>query len=163
MFNLAWFGWRYRILPFAHWCETFPPLCSPFCSPPVINASLHRNVLSWVVWQGQQQQKDSVYLGAITHSVYSWTSDRTAAVPAVVGEGLTRTFSFLCPAAREVWPSWESICPDTARERTTYSATTTGVSGKRLSTLRGFKLSARCAQKERNDCTWAETDVPTRW
>lgn len=53
----------------------FPPLSCLFRSPPVINASLHRNVLSWVVWQGQQQ-KESVYLGAITHSIYPRTSDR---------------------------------------------------------------------------------------
>lgn len=43
-------------------------------SPPIINASPRWNVLSWGVWQWQEQ-KDSVYLGAVRHSVYAQTAD----------------------------------------------------------------------------------------
>ncbi|XP_056903019.1 uncharacterized protein LOC130533538 isoform X1 [Takifugu flavidus] len=50
---------------------------------------------------------------------------RAAAVPEVVGEGPNETFRSICPAAREVQPSWESIHPDTACEGVTYSSTTT--------------------------------------
>lgn len=77
VFNLARFSWSCRILPLAHWCETLPSSVLSFFlrSPPVINASLHRNVLSWVVWQGQRQ-KGNLYLGPITHSIYCWDADR---------------------------------------------------------------------------------------
>lgn len=50
---------------------------------------------------------------------------RAAAVPQVVGEGPYTTFCSICPAARELQPSWESIHPDTACEGVACSSTTT--------------------------------------
>lgn len=50
---------------------------------------------------------------------------RAAAGPEVVGEGPNTTFRSICPAAREIQPSWESIYPDTACEDVPYSSTTT--------------------------------------
>lgn len=50
---------------------------------------------------------------------------RAAAGSEVVGEGPNTSFRSICPAAREVQPSWERIHPDTACEGVTYSATAT--------------------------------------
>lgn len=67
------------------------------------------------MWQGQEQ-KESVYLGAITHSIYSQTADsgsysgvsnlfKTASVPDEVGRNPKTAFSSVSTAARKVLPS----------------------------------------------------------
>ncbi|XP_044070717.1 uncharacterized protein LOC122884635 isoform X2 [Siniperca chuatsi] len=77
--------------------------------------SLHRNVLSWGVWRGQEE-KESVSLRAIPHSAYSQTADsesysggsnlfRTASVPDVMGRSPKTAFSSLTITARKVLPS----------------------------------------------------------
>lgn len=80
-------------------------------SSKAIAASLHRNVLSWGVWRGQEE-KESVSLRATAHSASSWTVDcgvsklfRTASVPDVVGRSPKTAFSSVTFATRKVLPS----------------------------------------------------------
>lgn len=80
-------------------------------SSKAIAASLHRNVLSWGVWRGQEE-KESVSLRAIAHSASSQTADcgvfklfRTASVPDVVGRSPKAAFSSVTFATRKVLPS----------------------------------------------------------
>ncbi|XP_070696540.1 (E2-independent) E3 ubiquitin-conjugating enzyme FATS [Pempheris klunzingeri] len=97
----------------------FPSLSTPNineASSKEIPASLHRNVLSWGVWWGQEE-KESVSLRAITHPAYSQTPDsgsnsgvsnliRTASVPDVLGGSPKTAFSSITIAARKVLPSF---------------------------------------------------------
>lgn len=70
---------------------------------------------------------------------------RAAAVPEVVGEGPNTTFRSICPAPREVQPSWESIHP--ACEGVPYASTTIS-SMSRVSNSR----PGRCGQNGMTAC-----------
>ncbi|KAM6997059.1 uncharacterized protein LKV04_005795 [Tautogolabrus adspersus] len=111
---------------------------SPSLSTPNINeasskdiaASLHKNVLSWGVWRGPEQ-KESVFLGEVTHSACSQTADRgsysavsslsrSASVPDVVGSSPKTAYSSITIASRKVLRSFstsrETLCPSSQRQ-----------------------------------------------
>lgn len=86
-----------------------------------ITASLHRNVLSWGVWQGPEE-KENVSLSPVTQTAYTqlWLQDsglsnllRTASDPDVLGRSPKTAFtSSITITAWNVWPSpVESVCP----------------------------------------------------
>nr|XP_033468464.1 uncharacterized protein LOC117247917 [Epinephelus lanceolatus] len=95
--------------------QRFPCLSTPNineASSKDVTASLHRNVLSWGVWRGQEE-KESVSLRAITHSASAQTADsrsyrgvsnlsRVASVPDVVERWPKSAFSSITIAAQRI-------------------------------------------------------------
>lgn len=96
---------------------------------------------------------------------HTHTAGRKAAVPELVGEALTTTFSSLYPAAKggltimgvllSVHSTWTHhlLC----NHRRLLGG------GKRLSTSRVLNSQPGGRRKSFNDCSWAETDVLTGW
>ncbi|KAL7384090.1 hypothetical protein ABVT39_023947 [Epinephelus coioides] len=98
--------------------QRFPSLSTPNineASSKDVTASLHRNVLSWGVWRGQEE-KESVSLRAITHSASAQTADsrsyrgvsnlsRVASVPDVVERWPKSALSSITIAAQRILPS----------------------------------------------------------
>ncbi|XP_047458347.1 uncharacterized protein LOC125018474 isoform X2 [Mugil cephalus] len=105
----------------------FPSLSTPHIDEPAskdVTASLHRNVLSWGVWRGQEA-KESVSPRAVAQSSYCQGTDiksfgrvsnlfRTASVPDVAGKRPQTSFSSITIAARKVFStSQEYLYPST--------------------------------------------------